>query len=103
MFKTLEEYKENLRQSSRYPYTYAYDMIRQARVMHNGRVVDSRADAAEWSHANFEGEERTFFLINLATAHIDYWAAVAVAEDNLNKALSAVHDLGKKEENNAEK
>lgn len=61
---------------SRYPYTFAYDWMRQA------GVAGSRADAAEWAvrAAKAVGVDVKEFIERAADEYIEYWKKHEEAE-----------------------
>jgi hypothetical protein len=75
--KTLEEYKNELRDSSRYPYTYACDWLRM-----KGKAK-SRSEAAQLYS---DEAEATIY----AEQYVAYEASQAMAEDMINEALQAM-------------
>lgn len=57
---------------ARYPYTYAYDWLRQA------GVAESRADAADWVRRVCEatGQTKEDICVKAAGEYMHYWNAV---------------------------
>lgn len=68
----MDDIETRMRQSARFPYTYAADWVRAA------IGSDSRSDASQWRQkvAKATGKDDAQFAEELALEYIGYWAAV---------------------------
>ena len=76
----MDSIKNKLRESGRYPYTYACDLLRQA------GLAESRADAAQLYNSWEEARE-------LAERYICIRAIEVLGEEELKKHLEEVREI----------
>lgn len=83
-----------MRKSARYPYTYAYDLIRDA------GLADSRAAASVWVDLALETrfkDVQTFskesFCVAVAEQFIDYLASLIVLEEMKKGSINYLLDM----------
>jgi len=82
--------RDEMKASSRYPYTYAADWVRMA------GLADSRADASRWRKAVDVGDmDDAEFAALLANQYIDYWVAVEAADNNKTALFNKLKAMAK--------
>lgn len=88
MMKELFDKMSEMKESSRYPYTYAYDLIREA------GMADSRSDASRWVEivVGEDAEKKRKFCVNLADQYIAYEAEVEILRARKNLILKEIRN-----------
>lgn len=83
-----------MRKSTRYPFTYAYDFIREA------GLADSRAAASVWVDLALETHfkdtdsmNKESFCVVLAEQAIEYWASYNLIEETKKGHIKKLIDL----------
>lgn len=87
-----------MRKSSRYPYTYAYDYIREAHANSIGQTLMSREDAAKWAKEIIENRGLSHttheeFCTMLAEQYITHAVKVAEAEEIKKENFKYIRSL----------
>lgn len=73
--------------TGRYPYTYAYDWLREA------GLVESRSEAAEWVHDRFpDEEERMSFILQMANQYCEHYESVKRLEEIKTRLLQSLRE-----------